>query len=312
MNGSPAVSVVLCTFNRARQLEGALQALVGQQPGAPPHEIIVVDNNSSDDTRRVVEQFAGHGVRYDHEPMQGLAAARNTGIIRARADIIAFTDDDVRVDRAWIARIALTLTDHPEAGWVGGPVQPAWLAPPPPWLAAAGDAPLAILDYGPDPFVVSDARSVCLIGANLAVRRSVFETVGFFSTEVQRLRDGIGSTEDHDLQNRAFAAGLTGYYDPGIIVCADVPPERLSKAYHRRWHTGHGRFFARMRDPSFETSRAGVFFGVPAHVYRGAVTEAGAWLLSAMRGRLSAAFAHELRLRFLLAFARQRIAEAGR
>jgi hypothetical protein len=86
-----------------------------------------------------------------------------------------------------------------------------------------------------------------------------------------------------------------------------VPPERLSKRYHRAWHQGHGRFYALMRDPLFERSRAGALLGVPAHVYRSAFTEASAWTTSLLRGQTSAAFAHELRLRFLAAFARQRI-----
>ena len=88
---------------------------------------------------------------------------------------------------------------------------------------------------------------------------------------------------------------------------AVVPPERLSKRYHRAWHQGHGRFYARMRDPQFEGSRAGTLLGVPAHVYRSAVGEAAAWGASLLRGRRSAAFAHELKLRFLTAFALQRI-----
>ena len=56
-----------------------------------------------------------------------------------------------------------------------------------------------------------------------------------------------------------------------------VPRERLSKRYHRAWHKGHGRFYALMRDPLFERSRAGTVLGVPAHVYRSAVGEAWAW-----------------------------------
>ena len=87
---------------------------------------------------------------------------------------------------------------------------------------------------------------------------------------------------------------------------AVVPRERLSKRYHRAWHRGHGRFYALMRDPLFERSRS-AWFGVPAHVYRSAIGEASAWAASLLRGRRSAAFAHELRLRFLTAFAVQRM-----
>ncbi len=49
------VSVVVCTYNRARSLGRTLTALQGQQtaPGLT-WELVLVDNNSSDDTRAVV------------------------------------------------------------------------------------------------------------------------------------------------------------------------------------------------------------------------------------------------------------------
>jgi glucosyl-dolichyl phosphate glucuronosyltransferase len=313
MSGGPAVSVVLCTCNRAQLLASALDALVDQEPDSPPHEIVVVDNNSRDGSRRVIESFASAwNVRYVFEGRQGLAAARNAGVGRAHAPIIAFTDDDVQVDRSWVSRIADSFARHPEAGWIGGRVEPIWPGDPPDWLREAGAAPLALVDYGDAGFAVTPRRPVCLVGANFAVRGRVFMRVGMFSLQTERRRDTIGSTEDHDFQIRCLAAGVTGWYDPDIAVRAVVPPDRLSKKYHRKWHTGHGRFFAMMREPSFEDSHAGYLFGVPAHVYRSAALEAGAWVSSAVRGRLSAAFAHELRFRFLVSFATQRILEAVR
>jgi hypothetical protein len=121
--------------------------------------------------------------------------------------------------------------------------------------------------------------------------------------------DGIGSTEDHDFQMRLLHGGGTAVYDPRLTVRTVVPRERLSKRYHRAWHRGHGRFYAMMRDPLFERSRAGSLLGVPAHVYRSAAAEAMAWAGSLVRGRLTSAFAHELRLRFLTGFALQRLFE---
>jgi len=71
------VSVILCTWNRAALLEGALEALTAQEE-APPHEVIVLDNKSTDGTREVVRRFAASHpqVRYAFEPRQGLAHSR--------------------------------------------------------------------------------------------------------------------------------------------------------------------------------------------------------------------------------------------
>jgi glycosyltransferase involved in cell wall biosynthesis len=304
---APAVSVVLCTFNRATLLAGALAAL-DRQIDAPPYEVVVVDNNSTDGTRRIAESFAASGrIRRVHEPAQGLSHARNRGVATATAGILAFTDDDVRVDATWIRSIARAFAEHPDVDMVGGRVEPEWQAEPPAWLRHTGHAPLALVDYGAEPFRITPAAPRCLIGANVAVRRRSIERLGGFSPRVQRVGDGVGSTEDHDFQTRLLETGASALYDPRIAARAIVPRERLSKRYHRAWHRGHGRFYALMRDPSFERSRTGTVFGVPAHVYRSAVEEASALAVNLVRGRSAAAFAHELKLRFLAAFACQRI-----
>lgn len=305
----PVVSVILCTYNRAGLLREALRALAGQVAGTPPYEIIVVDNNSTDETRAVVRAFTGAStlVRYEFEPEQGLSAARNHGIAAARADLIAFTDDDVRVAPDWVRTIAALFASHEEIDLAGGRVVPDWEAPPPAWLERTGVAPLALVDYGDGPRRIGGTNPLCLVGANLAVRRQVFERVGPFSTAVQRVEHSIGSTEDHELELRAFAAGCTALYDPRLIVTARVPRDRLTKRYHRAWHTGHGRFCALMRDPSLESPGRPAWLGVPAHLYRRIVRELGAYLGNLVRFRPAEAFRRELRLRFLMGFAHQRI-----
>src|SRR5262245_209420 len=92
------VSVVVCTYNRARQIEQALvhigKAAVRAQPSV---EILVVDNNSSDDTKAVVASVSRASsvpIRYALETSQGLSFARNRGIEESKGSVIAFTDDD--------------------------------------------------------------------------------------------------------------------------------------------------------------------------------------------------------------------------
>ena len=305
---APALSVVLCTFNRSRLLSGAIEALLRQSAGTPPYEIVVVDNNSTDATRSVVGAFLSTQiVRYEFVPEQGLSAARNRGIAVSRARLIAFTDDDVRVGPEWVRTIVDTFEKRPGIVMVGGKVEPEWESPPPAWLRHAGVAPLAIVDYGNEPIVVTEDKPLCLVGANLAIRREMFDRIGLFSTAVQRVGNVIGSTEDYELEIRVLAAGHAGLYEPRMAVREQVPRERLSKRYHRAWHRGHGRFYALMRDPSFERTSLGTLLGVPAHVYRALLGELAAWAASMVLLQRSAAFAHELRVRFLAAFARERI-----
>lgn len=303
-----ALTIVVPTFNRAAALEGALRALTAQR-GSPPPEIVVVDNNSRDATRDTVRAF-GSRVRYVFEPRQGLSHARNAGIDHAtrnagtpaREHVIAFTDDDVEVAPGWAAALVQAFEEHADVECVGGRVLPRWTSPPPLWLTRAHWAPLALQDHGDAPLTFDAGRPVCLVGANVAFRRSVFDRVGRFADHVQRVGDGIGSTEDHELLLRLYGVGGRARYAPGLLVWTDVPAERLRRAYHRRWHRGHGRFHAIMRTPEMERTARGRWLGVPAHLYGAAAKDLVAWARLAATGRAAAAFEHELRLWFFWGF----------
>jgi glycosyltransferase involved in cell wall biosynthesis len=299
MNPIPCISVVLCTYNRCDILGDALQSLVTQDTEADKYEVIVVDNNSTDRTRTVVESLIERGhsnVRYLFEGKQGLSHARNTGVREARALIVTFTDDDIRAAPDWISSILRAFDEHPEVDLVGGKVLPRWNAPPPSWLTFENWAPLALIDYGNQSFYTSKERQQCLVGANLSVRKAVFDEVGYFRAEFQRVKDEIGSNEDHEFQLRFWQAGKTGLYASDVSVTADVQNERLTKAYHRRWYSGHGMFSARM---SFRTEAPNevTLFGLPAYRYSSLLGLSGLFLAATLTGQTSKAFAHETELR---------------
>jgi GT2 family glycosyltransferase len=153
---------------------------------------------------------------------------------------------------------------------------------------------------------VDSTRPVSLIGANCAFRKRVFEQVGGFRADFQRVKDGVGSLEDHELLLRLWHAGRKGIYLPDVTVTAEVQAERLQKKYHREWHTGHGRFHAILRSELLERSRRGTLFGVPAHLYRQALTDAARWTKSQLLGQRNEAFGYEVRMRFFAGFAGRR------
>jgi hypothetical protein len=202
--------------------------------------------------------------------------------------------------------------ERADADFVGGRILPDWPAPPPPWLTPEHWAPLALVDYGSAPLRVSSDNPICLVGGNVSFRRTVFERVGVFSPSLQRVRDGVGSCEDHELLLRLFRAGRSGWYDPRIESSAAIQVERLDKQYHRRWHTGHGHFHALMRSEFHERSHLGHALGVPVHMYRQALADVASWCRAAARGQQPAAFGAELRLRFFAAFFRTRARESFR
>ena len=303
---SPDLSVVICTYNRPELLRLALETLLRQSPPNLTYEVIVVDNNSTSETRAVVDQLAQSDarLRYVRETRQGNAYARNTGVAEARAQIVAFLDDDVTVRENWLEIIQRTFKET-KADFIGGKVLPRWEEPPPSWLDTANWAPIAALDYGDSPFTITADNPLCLLTANIAFKKQVFAKHGEFSAAVQRAGDSIGSLEDHEFLTRLVRAGVAGLYVPEMIVDAFVGSDRMTKAYHRRWHTGHGHFYAVMNDPEWERSSYRLM-GVPGHLYKETAKNALAWFSRVLTGKTDAAFVNECRLRFFRGFFKQR------
>lgn len=89
----PKVSVIIPTRNRRVLLTSAINSVMVQT--FQDFEIIVVDDGSEDNTREIVEEMESKKIRYiSHEIQKGEAASRNTGIMNATGDFIAFLDDD--------------------------------------------------------------------------------------------------------------------------------------------------------------------------------------------------------------------------
>lgn len=168
-------SVLIATYNRASDLRETLRSLAGLSH-AGSWEVIVVDNNSRDDTRAVVAEAAKTfpvELRYIFEGEQGRCAALNAGIRASRGEIIATTDDDVRVEPDWLDRAAEAL-DRLGCDYVGGKVLPIWDGPRPTWLPDQRGyhwSVIALLDYGPEPMEFGTWPP---LGVNMAFRRDAF------------------------------------------------------------------------------------------------------------------------------------------
>jgi len=303
----PDISVVVCTYNRAALLREALRSLFAQKAEGVSYEIVVIDNNSADDTPGAVKSLETESpvpLRYFRESRQGNAYARNTGVEQAHGSIVAFLDDDCIADENWVATIKAAFDRDPELAFVGGRVLPVWGSDPPSWLNTAHWAPLALLDYGTEERSISGQTPLGLLTANIAVRKEVFEQLGGFLASLQRVKGSIGSMEDHEFLLRMCRGGKRGLYLPDLITWAGVDPERMTKTYHRRWHTGHGHFYAVLNDPEWERSKF-QFAGVPSHLYKETAKQAVTWCSKLLSGKSDAAFESECHLRFFYGFFRE-------
>ena len=300
-------TVLICTFNRAVDLGEALASVLAQDTGGRfNYEVIVVDNNSTDDTRNVVEALIAEGhvnLRYLFEGRQGRGHALRLGVSEARGTIYALADDDILVARHWLRTIVDTFGARPDISFVGGKVLPLWGAPPPRWLTPRHWSAIALSDYGNQELVVDSGHQICLLAA--AFRTDAVKAVGGYGEALGVSSDRIGGTEDVDLFARLFRNGYRGLYIPDLTIQHKVVSNRTTKAYHRRWHVGHGRYYALMRADDVEVGSHRLF-DVPAHLYRQAGADAIGWVTNRIRGRSDDAFWYETRVRFFYGFLRER------
>ena len=181
-----------------------------------------------------------------------------------------------------------------------------WAATPPRWLTSKHWSPLALQDHGDNELYLDASGVTGLISANLAVRRGLFDQVGMFATAVQMVGGGIGGMEDHELVNRLWEAGVRGLYVPTLVVQAPVELNRTEKKYHRRWHKGHGRNYAILREERMEKA-SWYLFGVPAHLYRQTMMNTIGLVKHWFRREEEKAFLCETNLWFFFGFWKRRV-----
>jgi hypothetical protein len=204
------LSLIICTRNRAAQLEKCLASI--QKADAPgiSLEIVLVDNGSTDHTQQVICGFAGVSafpVEVAEEPKPGLGVARNAGLAKARGEVIAFTDDDCYLARDYLLRVSAVFS----AGrfqYCGGRV-----------LRYDPCDSLYGCDESQEPKCFPPFRALepgTIRGANMAFQRGVVDRVGWFDPIF-----GAGTAfrcEDIDYCARASLAGFTGAYIPNLVV----------------------------------------------------------------------------------------------
>lgn len=265
------VTVAVCTRDRAVDLGFCLDALIALDYPERLLELLVVDNAPSDSsTRDLVSRYPR--LRYVVEPRPGLDWARNRAIREARGQLVAFTDDDVSVDRAWVERMAAAFEDEPDAACVTGLVVPDEI-----------DTPAQALFETYGGFGRGFERRVYRVdprestvrkfggtgrfgtGANMAFRREFFDRAGLFdpALDVGTPANGGG---DLEMFFRVLKTGAALVYEPAALV---RHRHRREYAALRTQLTNNGTgFFAYLA----RTAEA-----YPAE--RGAVLRLGVWWL---------------------------------
>jgi hypothetical protein len=108
----PTVSVVVPVFRAERFIAATIESVLAQT--FRDFEIILVDDGSPDRSAEICARYGDPRIRLLRQANAGVAAARNAGIRRARADIIAFLDSDDIWTPTKLARHVTLLQQRPD------------------------------------------------------------------------------------------------------------------------------------------------------------------------------------------------------
>ena len=214
-----AISIVVCTKNRAHSLRRVLDSLQAQT--LPPGEIIVIDNGSTDGTREVA--LANPKVRYISQPQAGLAVCRQEGIAASAADYVVMCDDDCLPEPHWLETICATFERDPQVAVVAGGISNHGF---PNNLKGRGR-------LGPNglyQLIENPADAQFFGSANMALRKTAIAQIGGYDPQFTR------GYEEVDLITRIRRAGFSVRYEPTALV-----------HHHHISSTGKPRFMHRSR-----------------------------------------------------------------
>ena len=236
-DGAPRLSVAICTYDRYHRLPGAIEALLKQDCESGFLEIIVIDNSPDQAAAEIYSQRyrSEPRIRYVLEPAPGLSNARNVATSLARADLIAFIDDDAIAAPDWAIKIVQAFeTAAPRAAVIGGRVLPRWVSTRPTWLSDNLLGHLSIVDWGGS--LRELASDQWLAGCNIAFDKKALIAAGGFSRALGRMGSGflLLSNDEIEVLERIHAAGRVSMYCPEAVVEHVIDPGRLTRNWFRR------------------------------------------------------------------------------
>ena len=208
----PVLSVVIPTYGRPLALKRCVSSLARQDFPLEAVEIIVVDDGGTLPVDRgQLGDFPSLSVV--RQPHRGAGTARMTGVARARAELLAFLDDDCSVPPDYLGavqglfrhhpltQVAQVRILHPETNNPYGRL----------WTFTLDRLHRANVHPGPDGRLLSGT-----LGGVMVARREIFTRVGFDPALDVAL-------EDADLRRQLHVAGIDVHYAPEVRVYHHVP-----------------------------------------------------------------------------------------
>ena len=232
------ITVCVCTYKRPAYLIRLMKALQEQvSDGLFTYSIVIVDNDRERSAERVVADLEGMvpvPLRYNCEPEQNIALARNMAMAHATGNFIAFSDDDEVPERNWLVSLYQACRKF-RADGVLGPVLPLYEVEPPSWVVRGKFYERPSHATGEE-LTWKNTRT-----GNVLFRRALLlEGEDWFRPEF-----GSGG-EDRDFFKRMIARGHR------FVWCAEAPVREVVPAERCTWSFMVRRAFLRGQLPHFK------------------------------------------------------------
>lgn len=243
-SGPRSLTILICTHNRAELLARVIDSLdAARRPAGWRIRLFVVANACTDGTH---DFLAGRGehrtdvlpLSWIAEPAPGKSHALNRALPLLEDELVAFVDDDHRVDADYLDAIAAAAVHWPDADLFCGRIVPDWDGTEPAWVHDEGPyriypLPVPRYDQGGDDFAIGVDGPIPG-GGNLVARSQVIATTGPFATELGPTGHDLGGSEDADWILRALRNGARLHYVPALLQYHYVDSERLTLSYVAR------------------------------------------------------------------------------
>lgn len=239
---SPKLSIIVCTFNRAKYIVDCLKHLTNQTLASEKYEVLVINNNSTDHTDSLVQGFIKKhpdtNFRYFIEKDQGHTFSRNRGIVESFGEILSFIDDDAFVGERFCSSILNFFEKRQDVVAIGGRISPVYEIEKPKWMSTYLLPLVAALDKGENE--VAFKGSSFPIGANMAFQKRVFEKYGNFDVELGRRGRELEGGDEKEMFFRLKRGHEKIYYVPQVSVRHIIPPHRVEVSYIKGLALGVG------------------------------------------------------------------------
>lgn len=269
----PRLSVLICTHDRAELLAKAVASLnAAMRPPGWAVDILVAANACRDGTHAMLDDYRQRAeargdlpLSWIAEPAPGKSKALNTALPHVVSDLVAFVDDDHRVDAGYLAAVCRAAETYPGADLFCGRILPDWDGGEPAWVHDDGPyriypLPVPRFDQGDEARELSPDVAVPG-GGNLFLRTPWLARIGPFATDMGPVGHDLGGSEDLDWVLRALRLGAHLRYVPDTVQYHYVDASRLTLGYLMR--KAYKRTAATVR---LEQHDAGA--GVPRYLYR--------------------------------------------